>query len=99
VNIDASRKRVISVATSSGKQVVRGIDRLIHSISWRDRPKRDRRTLLGAFGDYTEDEMGLEGSVPAFVEQRRKPVRGFSDSLGRRILGSPYPETRIAPPL
>src|SRR5918995_4363500 len=35
--------------------------------------------------------MGLEGSVPPFVELRRGPVRAFSDSLVREILGSPRP--------
>jgi hypothetical protein len=32
--------------------------------------------------------MGLEGSVPPFVELRRGPVRDFSDSLRKEVLGS-----------
>ena len=34
--------------------------------------------------------MGLEGSVSPFVELRRRPVRDFSDSLTRSVLGNPH---------
>ena len=46
MSIDTSPRCVILVATSSGKQVLRGVNKLIHSISWKGPSPKSTSCIL-----------------------------------------------------